>query len=323
MNNPVNEIICGDALSVLKTLPDSYVQCVVTSPPYYCLRSYLPDDHPDKHLEIGLEETPQEFVANLVGVFREVRRVLRSDGVLWVNIGDTYANDQKWGGKTSGKHVNAVKGTFPRAKRYTGLPGKNLIGIPWRLAFALQDDGWILRSDIIWDKTNCMPESVTDRCTRSHEYIFMLTKNDHYYYNQDAIREPHVTASNVRDRGKEGKWASGALLTPIGEGLREWNHPNGRNKRDVWAINTSPFPEAHFAVMPPKLVEPCVLAASKPGDIILDPFAGAGTVPLVALQHSRNYLGIELNPEYIKLTMKRIETIQPTLWSAVGEEVSA
>jgi DNA modification methylase len=308
-----NTIFCGDALQVLKTLPDACVQCVVTSPPYYALRSYLPDSHPDKYLEIGLEETPAEYIEKLVQVFREVKRVLRDDGSLWVNIGDTYANDRSWGGHSSGKHCKALH-EVERPRRYTGLPSKNLIGIPWRLAFALQDDEWILRSDIIWSKGNGLPESVQDRPTKSHEYVFLLAKNEQYYYNADAIREPCVTSSNVRDRAKEGAWASGALLTPIGQGTREWNHPLGRNKRSVWTINTQPLPQAHFAVMPPKLVEPCILAGSRPGDLVLDPFLGAGTVALVALQQNRAFLGIELNEAYVRLAEKRIATVQPVLW---------
>jgi DNA modification methylase len=374
-----NTIFCGDALQVLKTLPDACVQCVVTSPPYYALRSYLPDSHPDKYLEIGLEETPAEYIEKLVQVFREVKRVLRDDGSLWVNIGDTYANDRSWGGHSSGKHCKALH-EVERPRRYTELPAKNLIGIPWRLAFALQDDGWILRSDIIWSKVNGLPESVQDRPTKSHEYVFLLAKNEHYYYDADAIREPCVTKSNVRDRAKESGWASGALLSAIGEGTREWNHPLGRNKRTVWTIASQPYPEAHFAVMPPKLVEPTILAGSSgracehcgapwsrhvertpmiikngpksggygsrttdrlsgtmltPADsrtvgwqpictcsnntgsgkcVVLDPFLGAGTVALVALEQNREFIGIELNEAYVRIAEQRIATVQPVLW---------
>jgi hypothetical protein len=312
-----------------------------------------------------------------------------------VNIGDTYANDQKWGGKTSGKHVDAVKGTFPRSKRYTGLPGKNMIGIPWRLAFGLQDDGWILRSDIIWNKPTAMPESITDRPTKSHEYVFLLTKQPNYYYDAQAIAEPIASSTISRNAYADSTVEHGRKLPPeavmrtehtgnMQPGKRIMNHTGGRNKRTVWSIAAQPYPLAHFATMPPKLVDPCVLAGTSPRAcekcgapwkrqiertpmivrngpksggygsrttdslsgtmiapaetctvgwmptcackntgsgkcVVLDPFSGAGTVAMVALQHSRNYLGVELNPEYIKLAQKRIETVQPNLWSHVGE----
>lgn len=367
-----NRIIQGDALAVLKTLPDGCVQTCVTSPPYYGLRDYgtaqwvggndVSCDHETAiekwtqknflrsagvtglgnqggaararlrecpgcgasrvDVQIGLEETPAEYVSKIVEAFREVRRVLKDDGTLWLNLGDSYSNDNKWGGSTSGKHVQGLHGkSGARDRRVTGLAPKNLIGIPWRVAFALQDDGWILRSDIIWHKNNPMPESVADRPTKSHEYIFLFAKSERYYYCADAIREECVTESNVRNRAKEGGWANGALLTPIGKGEREWNHPLGRNKRSVWTVNTQPYPGAHFAVMPPKLVEPCILAGSRPGDVVLDPFSGSGTVPMVAVQTGRQYLGVELNPEYIKLAHKRLSSVQVNLWQAMTPTV--
>lgn len=303
-------ILCGDALQMLKTMPDRHVQTVVTSPPYYALRDYGVEG------QIGLEATPEEYIANLVAVFQEVRRVLRDDGTLWVNIGDSYANDEKWGGHPSGKRCKALH-KFDRPRRYTGLQGKNLLGIPWRLAFALQADDWILRSDIIWHKPACMPESVTDRPTKSHEYLFLLAKSASYYYDAEAIKEP-ARDWGTRDR-TSGKYTSG-LVPIIGgahSGLTNSNSAaTGRNKRTVWTVNPQPYSEAHFATFPPKLIEPCVLAGSRPGDIVLDPFMGAGTTALVALRHNRSYLGIELNPAYVELITARIAEIQPELWSA-------
>jgi DNA modification methylase len=311
-----NQIIQGDALSVLKTLPDSFVQCCITSPPYFGLRDYGVEG------QIGHEETPDEYIANLVAVFWEVRRVLCDDGTLWVNIGDSYANDQKWGGHSSGKHQKALH-TVNRPLRYTGLPGKNLIGIPWMLAFALRTDGYYLRSDIIWEKPDCLPESVTDRPTKSHEYLFLLAKSERYYYDAQAIREQGrkwtgQAGTFARNNGKS------TLLTIPGQSRvshreeRNDRVPTGRNKRSVWTIPTASYKAAHFATFPPKLIEPCILAGSRPGDIVLDPFMGAGTVALVAIQHKRDYLGIELNPEYIELINKRIDTVQQGLWTEVA-----
>lgn len=318
----IDTLLQGDALTMLKMLPDNAVQCVVTSPPYYGLRSYLPNGHKDKSLEIGTEETPHEYVAKLVEVFREVMRVLRSDGTVWLNIDDSYTGSNKG---TGGKQ-EYLQGNIPRnsARVPDGMKPKSLMMLPARVAIALQDDGWIIRNDIIWEKANAMPESVTDRCTASYEHVFLLATSPHYYYNCDAIREPHITQSNVRNRAKESQWASGALLTPIGHGEREWNHPLGRNKRDVWTINTQPLAMAHFATMPPKLVEPCILAGSRPGDIVLDPFCGSGTVLMVARQHMRHSIGIELNAEYIELIEQRRANVQQHLWDCGNvEEVSA
>ncbi len=221
-------ILQGDAFTVLQQLPDASVQCCVTSPPYYALRDY--------HVtgQIGIEDTPDEYIEHLVAVFREVRRVLRDDGVLWLNIGDTYANDTKWGGHPSGKHQKELH-RMTRPRRFTGLPGKNLLGIPWRVALALQADGWYLRCDIIWSKGNALPESVRDRPTKAHEYLFLFAKSEHYFYDADAIREPLITESNRRKKSDE-TWGKSAQLTPVGEGEREWNHPLGRNKRSVWSI---------------------------------------------------------------------------------------
>lgn len=307
-----DRIIQGDALDILQRLPDAFVQCCVTSPPYYALRDYHVDG------QIGVEETPEVYIEHLVAVFREIRRVLCSNGVLWLNIGDTYANDVKWGGYPSGKHQKELH-SMVRPRRFTGLPGKNLLGIPWRLALALQADGWYLRCDIIWSKGNALPESMKDRPTRAHEYLFLLAKSEHYFYDADSIREPAVTESNRRKKSDE-TWGKLAQLTPVGEGEREWNHPLGRNKRSVWMINTQPFPQAHFAVMPPKLVEPCILAGSHVGDIVIDPFMGSGTVATVARQQGRSYLGIELNPDYVKLAEERLAGIPLSLWQFTSSE---
>ncbi len=315
-----NQIVTGDALEVLKTFPDGLVQMCVTSPPYYSLRDYgVPG-------QIGLEETPDKFINKLVEVFHEVRRVLRPDGTLWLNIGDTYANDEKWGGHSSGKHQKVLH-SIARPVRYTGLPGKNLIGIPWMLAFALRADGWILRSDIIWHKPNVLPESVEDRPTKAHEYLFLLAKNPQYYYDADAIREPLGTGTLERWKSSPNRHAEHNNYFAGRDGGKKHVGQLGetgltadlkRNKRSVWSVNAAQFVESHFATFPPKLIEPCVLAGSRPGGIVLDPFMGAGTTALVALQHARSYLGIELNAEYVKLAEKRIETVQPDMWESEG-----
>lgn len=378
----MNKIIQGDALTTLRTLPSNSVQTCITSPPYFNLRDYgVPG-------QIGLEETPELYIAKLVEVFREVRRVLKESGTLWITIGDSYAGSGKGGQSDEKRSENwqptyANKGLIPR-----GYKPKDLMMIPARLAIALQQDGYYLRSDIIWNKPACMPESVTDRPTKSHEYVFLLAKSEHYYYDAEAIKEP-ARDWGTRDRSK-GKYTSG--LVPIAggahKGLTDSNNAvTGRNKRSVWHINPHPYQEAHFATFPPKLVEPCILAGTSPQAcehclapwervtettggtweqrkeagvpmryglqsskgtpvntmgrtetrtldwqptckcennigsgkcVVLDPFCGAGTVCLVALQHNREYLAIELNPDYVILIQKRIETIQPVLW-----EVSA
>lgn len=253
----------GDALSILRRLPDESVQCAVTSPPYWGLRDYNSAD------QIGLEPTLPQFLNRLTAVFREVRRVLKADGVLWLNIGDGYTSgNRRW---RAPDKKNPARAMDVRPDTPDGLKPKDLMGIPWRLAFALQDDGWYLRSDIIWNKPNAMPESVKDRPTRSHEYVFMLSKSERYYYNNDAIRDP-----------------------------------NGRNRRSVWDVHTQPFSGAHFATFPPQLIEPCVVSSTRKGDIILDPFFGSGTVGLVADQLGRRYAGIEINPSYALLAARRL-----------------
>jgi DNA modification methylase len=306
------EIKQGDALSVLKTMPAQSINTCVTSPPYWGLRDYGVDG------QLGLEPTPTEYVANLVEVFREVRRVLRDDGTLWLNLGDSYNGTRM---NRSGQH-GYKDGRSNRDKRFSvggveGLKPKDLVGIPWRVAFALQADGWYLRSDIIWHKPNSMPESVTDRPTKAHEYIFLLTKSRRYFYDADAIREPHAEASIARwsDGGEDTdntKYRKERPDTSVGN-LRNGSnplHPAGRNKRTVWTVPTQPFPEAHFAVFPPALITPCILAGCPVGGTVLDPFAGSGTTLLVATQHRRKSIGIELNPEYIEIAKRRLNSVQ-------------
>lgn len=313
-----NKLLIGDSLTHLKSLPGGIVQCCVTSPPYYGLRDYGAEG------QLGLEETPHEYIARLVDVFREVRRVLRDDGTLWLNLGDSYANDSKWGGSTSGKHAGALHGDTKvgRGKRRTGFKAKELMMIPARAAIALQDDGWYLRSDIIWAKGNPMPESVKDRPTRSHEYVFLLAKSERYFYDSDAVREPatHVgptkgLARTQNPAATSARRSDGSRLTS-GTGNRtlesgaipSYGAPeNGRNRRTVWNINPKPYKGAHFAVMPEELARLCVLAGSKPGDLVFDPFAGSGTTLAVARSLGRPYLGIELNPAYEPLIQERLQ----------------
>jgi DNA modification methylase len=259
--------------------------------------------------QLGLEATPDEYVAAMVAVFREVRRVLRDDGTLWLNIGDTYSS----GGR--GEYDAKVSSTgidhrTPGPRPNAGLPDKNLVGIPWRLAFALQADGWYLRSDIIWSKPNPMPESVTDRPTKAHEYLFLLSKRERYYYDADAIREAHAEpwrgqgerdTPNKVDTSEVAGWA-------LKTGKREYN-PNGRNKRDVWTIATAPYPDAHFATFPPDLVRPCILAGSPDGGVVLEPFAGSGTTLQVAKELGRQAIGIELSGEYLPMIAERLDRV--------------
>lgn len=373
-------ILNGDAMEMLRTLPDESVQCCVTSPPYWGLRDYGCAG------QIGMEASYQEYVSNIVGIFAQVWRVLKSDGTLWLNLGDCYATGagkvgecpgggeqgDRWKGYRgtrpgSPKHADNAMGPMTQANRMPqiGLKPKDLVGIPWRVALALQESGWYLRSDIIWNKPNPMPESVTDRPTKSHEYIFLLTKSERYFYDHEAIKEKCVSdhdAGNGFD-GRQG----GAAHLPMsgGTGTKEpwtrkksWNgskfddgknllvHPNvgkrtngkwsaqepqtsghrmvesvanarakgnshdspfgeSRNKRSVWTISTIGYPEAHFATFPPTLITPCILAGSRPGDAILDPFGGSGTTGAVALELGRRAILIELNPDYVKLIERR------------------
>ncbi len=306
-------ILEGDCREVLATLPDESVHACVTSPPYFGLRSY---GIGTANGEIGLEPKPDAYVAELVAVFREVRRVLRDDGTLWLNLGDSYANDGKWGGHTGGKHVSALHcSPIGRNKRYTGLKPKDLIGIPWRVAFALQADGWYLRQDIIWSKPNPMPESVTDRCTRAHEYIFLLSKRERYYFDAEAIAEPFADErmGNPGAYTRTSSKSKGACNDRQDLGFLNnesvWNadgDKTSRNRRSVWTVTTQPYSEAHFATFPPALIEPCILAGCPKGGTVLDPFGGAGTTGLVADRLGRNATLIELNPEYAAMIRARV-----------------
>ena len=296
-------ILIGDARKRLAELPAGSARTCVTSPPYFGLRDYGEAD------QIGLEETPDAYVAEMVSVFREVWRVLADDGTLWLNIGDSYAgggggNYNKTGvSQAGGQHITNVRNR-PEWLENAGMKPKDLMGIPWRVAFALQADGWYLRSDIIWAKPNPMPESVTDRPTKSHEYLFLLTKSPRYYYDHIAIKEPAVYAGD--DRGSRGDARRGTAMNSMSGVTGET-----KNKRDVWTIATKPFKGAHFAVMPEALVEPCVLAGSQEGDTVLDPFTGSGTVAVVANRLGRNFVGTELNPEYGEIAKNRIKDSSP------------
>jgi DNA modification methylase len=294
--------LIGDCREILKSLPDNSINCCVTSPPYFGLRDYGADG------QIGLEETPAEFVMALVEVLKEVNRVLRLDGTLWLNLGDTYSTDGKWGGgKTnSGKNYTSFAGGYRNIKRVTGLAGKQLLGIPWRVAFALQDDGWWLRSEIIWHKPNAMPESVTDRPTKAHEQIFLLTKSSKYYYDNEAIKEPQIKG-NCGSKFSSGKTAIHQLNRSSD---KERIEDGFRNKRSVWTVASQPYSGSHFATFPEKLIEPCILAGCPVGGTVLDPFGGSGTTGRVAAKHGRDAILIELNPGYGKLIDERTDKIQ-------------
>ena len=305
-----DRILCGDALEMLRTLPDNSVHCCVTSPPYYALRDYGVDG------QIGREDTPAQYVARLTDVFSEVRRVLRPSGTLWLNIADTYAGKGNQGDSVDPKYPNGRTGqTVAINRRVEGCKAKDMIGIPWMLAFALRDSGWYLRSDIIWMKANPMPESCKDRPSRCYEHVFLLTKSRSYYYDAAAIAEPVAESTPMRMRRKFGKNKYSAGIP--GQAHQHLNdyRPNGyaeedipllRNKRDVWQINSVPYKGAHFAAYPPKLVETCLLAGCPQDGIVLDPFLGSGTTAAVAKQMGRHYIGIELIPDYCELAKQRI-----------------
>ncbi len=283
-----SQILCGDSRSALRDLPDACVDTIVTSPPYYLQRDY------DDPRQVGEEKSPEEYVDSLVQVFEECRRVLRDSGTLWLNLGDKYVN-------------------------------KRLLGMPWRVAFALSDAAWLLRSDIIWHKPNAMPHPVSTRPTTDHEYLFLFSKSEEYYYDADAIREPHVTFSeNSKMKGGRNHFGKRNGTPEAGKNSGNSNlhdarwdqafHPKGRNKRTVWSIALGKFREAHFAVFPPKLIEPCILAGSPAAGVVLDPFFGAGTVGVVATELGRKYIGVELNASYVDLARARISAAQPSLF---------
>lgn len=308
-------IINADCREALKCLPDASVHCCVTSPPYFGLRDY------GNAAQIGLEPTPDEFVAAMVEVFREVRRVLRDDGTLWLNLGDSYAANQSNNGGCSpkstlgggvgkyregSKNQLAYEATKPRQVNH-GVKAKDLIGIPWKVAFALQADGWWLRQDIIWSKPNPMPESVTDRCTKAHEYIFLLSKSAQYYFDAAAIAEPSLRAGEVLDyTGKQKNNDTDPNMLATRPKNRKITITETRNKRDVWTVASQAYSEAHFATFPPTLIEPCILAGCPKGGTVLDPFGGAGTTGLVSDRLGRDAVLIELNPEYVALAERRM-----------------
>ena len=343
------EILHGDCLSVLRSLPSESVYCCVTSPPYWGLRDYGVAG------QLGLEKTPEEYVGRMVDVFREVRRVLREDGVLWLNLGDSYAGS--WGNqgrkeeRGSQRPINgpmlqrfakhapgcdmdedcSCLAKYAQRDSHTGswvnehptLKPKDLVGIPWRVAFALQADGWYLRSDIIWAKPNPMPESVTDRPTKSHEYLFLLAKSARYWYDAEAIAEAGAPKSAERYGYAFGGAKSERLTAEEADGPGTRTHPIGRrqfdgtrNARSVWTIATQPYPEAHFATFPEEIPRRCIRAGCPVGGVVLDPFCGSGTTGAVAISEGREFVGIELNPAYVVLAEKRLRGAQPPLFMA-------
>jgi DNA modification methylase len=298
-------ILVGDCRARLRELPEQSVQTCVTSPPYFGLRDYGMAD------QIGLEQTPDAFVAELVAVFREVRRVLRDDGTVWLNLGDSYAANRSYQ-VTDNKHINVGNDMPMRVPE--GLKPKDLIGIPWRVAFALQADGWYLRQDIIWHKPNPMPESVRDRCTKAHEYIFLLSKSERYFYDADAISEPFADDSWI---GREPSKSPRENADRNDGGRMPTTARDKRNRRSVWTVPTKPYSGAHFATFPPDLIEPCIKAGSKAGDTVLDPFGGAGTTGLVADRLGRNAVLCELNPTYAQMASERIAGENPMFTDVV------
>tara|TARA_Y100001937_G_scaffold125367_1_gene192029 strand:- start:53 stop:958 length:906 start_codon:yes stop_codon:yes gene_type:complete len=296
-----NKIIQGNVLNTIKQIESKSVQCAVTSPPYWGLRDYGIDE------QLGLEETPDEYVDNMVKVFREVKRVLRNDGTLWLNLGDSYSgNCSRASNNGRASFGKKREGVFKKIGK--DLKTKDLVGIPWRVAFALQSDGWYLRQDIIWHKPNPMPESVQDRCTKSHEYIFLLSKSARYFYNAESIREP----INLNNNGsiRSPKFGKDRPKNPREMNEVIYDKIKGANKRSVWKINTKPYKDAHFAVFPEKLPELCIKAGSKKGDIVLDPFFGSGTTGWVAQRLGRKWIGCELNKDYIKIAKKRFQQVE-------------
>jgi len=316
----LNKIFCCDALKGFKKLPDNSINSIVTSPPYYSLRSYLNDNHPDKKLEIGLENTPQHYIDNLVRVFREGRRVLKSDGNLWIVIGDSYANFKNKGSekirfqsihkKSRGEPHTVAPNRNGSVLKELGLKDKDLIGIPWMLALALREDGWWLRQTLIWHKPSCMPESAKDRCTNNFEYILLLTKNKNYFFDYKAIEEDAVYPAGT-------KAAKGSVQRLNKKGVNAVStkykiYTGRRRKRSVWSVNPSKekICAEHTAVFPQKLIEPMILAGCPQHGIVCDPFAGLFTVGIVCHKLNRKYVLFELNPEYCKIGEKRLNTLQ-------------
>ena len=309
-NTMRNTILYGDCRDTLKQFDEQARTCI-TSPPYYGLRNYGNEEN-----QIGQENTPEEFIDQLVNVFKEVRNVLTDDGTLWVNLGDSYYNYRPGKGQSYPKQsASKTNQDLPtqcnkRGNKLDGLKEKDLIGIPWMFAFAMRSDGWYLRQDIIWHKPNPMPESVKDRCTKAHEYIFLLSKNKKYYYDNEAIKEPVKQDWGTRNRDAGKYHNPGTGLQPHSGLTKSYER---KNKRDVWTITNKPYKGAHFAVFPPDLIEPCILAGSERGDIILDPFMGSGTTGMVAKKHGRNYIGCELHEDYASLQTDRIDSVPQQL----------
>ena len=309
----IDTVLFGDCRQTLQTINEPIQMCV-TSPPYYGLRDYGGENQ-----QIGQEQTPEEYIEELVSVFSIIRDKLNDDGTLWVNIGDSYYNYRPSKGKSYVKQtLSKTKQDLPdhsskRNNKLSNYKEKDLIGIPFMLAFALRNDGWYLRQDIIWHKPNPMPESVKDRCTKSHEYIFLLSKSKRYYYNNEAIKEPVKQDCGTRNRTNGKYHNTGSGLQPHSGLTKSYDK---KNKRSVWSVTNKPYKGTHFAVFPPDLIEPCILAGSKEGDIILDPFMGSGTTGMVAKQHNRHYIGCELHDNYKTLIDQRVpvdEVSQPIL----------
>lgn len=308
MIKELEPLLVGDCLASLRQLSDGSVHTCVTSPPYFGLRDYGHDG------QIGLEETPAQFVAKLVEVFAEVHRVLRDDGTLWLNLGDSYArNPAKGGSGPSGKNRDWYGDSYGAAQGAPipdGLKEKDLIGIPWRVAFALQDFGWYLRQEIIWHKPNPMPESVTDRCTKAHEHIFLLSKSPRYYFDHEAIKETAVGGA-AGNKARKSATERGCPKEGVASGV-PWAGSETRNRRSVWTVATKPFKGAHFATFPGQLIEPCILAGAPAGGVVLDPFMGAGTTAVVAERLGRQWVGCELNPTYADMALDRIAAARPS-----------
>ncbi len=310
MDRWLNKIINAGCLEALRQIPDKSIHCCVTSPPYWGLRDYgVPG-------QLGLEKTPEEYTAKMVEIFREVRRVLRDDGTLWLNLGDSYAgsgcgtNDYR---TEASRSINKSDKMYckkpPQQKIVSGdIKAKDLLGIPWRVAFALQADGWYLRQDIIWHKPNTMPESVTDRPTKAHEYIFLLSKSAKYYYDSEAVKEEalHPTVRHKSTRKTNAQEAAFLGNAPTNLGRCGTAEDGMRNRRSVWTVATHPYKEAHFATFPPDLIKPCIKAGCPEEGIVIDPFMGSGTTAEVCCNLNRQFIGIELNPEYCKLAEARI-----------------
>lgn len=311
-----HRIITGDCIEGMKTLPECSIHTCVTSPPYFGLRDYGGGDD-----EIGQEDTVEGYVQKMVEVFREVRRILRDDGTLWLNLGDSYMSAKNCAPPpqtvASGNFRSMPTDFVPaNRKEQKGLKSKDLIGIPWRVAFALQADGWYLRQDIIWNKPNPMPESVEDRCTKAHEYIFLLSKKPHYYYDHESVKEPVASSTVNRLSQKNLPNQTGSTRVPgkTNGNMKAVGNGETRNRRSVWTVTTKGYKGAHFAVYPEELITPCVLAGCPKDGIVFDPFTGSGTTAVVALKNGRNYIGTELNPEYVKIAEDRIQNqVQPSL----------